>query len=68
MRPEIQVKDLALTAPGAAGPNQRKKCQPFTAGDNCARDGSRMAETAKGGLGLRKPGPLGCAWMNVESY
>lgn len=42
-------------------PNEKKKCQPFTAGDGRARDGSRMAETARGGLGSQQPDPQGCA-------
>jgi hypothetical protein len=48
---------------GVADPSfEKKKVQPFRAGISYrARDGSRMAETAKGGLGSRQPGLKGCA-------
>jgi len=46
---------------GVADPSfEKEKGQPFRAGIRYrAKDGSRMAETAKGWLGLRQPGPKG---------
>jgi hypothetical protein len=41
---------------GVADPYEKEKVQPFRAGIRYrARDGGRMAETAKGGLGSRQP-------------
>jgi len=59
--PEAQAQGLVLMVDGVADPLfEKEKVQPFRAGISYrARDGSRMAETAKGGLGSRQPGPKG---------
>jgi len=53
--PAADAEGLVLTEDGAAGPKQKKERQPLRAGRWCARDGSRRAETATGGLGSRQP-------------
>lgn len=66
--PAAHAEGLVLTEDGAAGPlNKKKKRQPAGAGlRKRARDGSRLAETATGGLGSRQPGPSGCALIECN--
>ncbi len=67
----IRGKGLVLTEDGAAGPKQRKEVSPPGLAPDHAKDGSRMAETATGGLGSRQPDPPrfigGCAKSEDQS-
>lgn len=57
---------LGLDGQGLQAPNEGKKCQPVTAGETSARDGSRMAETVRGGLGSRQPARAsGALFLNL---
>ena len=58
--PEAYAKGLVLTAKGVADPKAKgRKSARQGWHQISARDGSRMAETANGGLGSRQPDPPG---------